>query len=191
MQSSPQRRQLFSLNNVCNWTSGPCSFLQANPITGRNPDSLLGFLVLNESTLKWLATERAPSTHFVSRSQWGFYPSPPSSILIQYQETKSSESNLQTMVKLTNFQQIAPSHVQPLFCPLLYIPSPASGSQGLDSHRQCGSISCTASLYRWGKKEEKSSLCFPFSFRSVPSAFLTPAPAPQTHGETQAFIVLR
>lgn len=99
------------------------------------------------------------------------------------------------MVKLTNFQQIAPSHVQPLFCPVLYIPCPASGSEGLDSQRQCGSISCNASLYRWGGwgggREEKSRLYFPFSFRSVPSAFLTPTPAPRTHGETQAFIVLR
>lgn len=44
-----------------------------------------------------------------------------------------------------------------------------------------------------GEKEEKkkSRLYFPFSFRSVPSAFLTPTPAPWTQGETQAFIVLR
>lgn len=64
------------LNGVCNWTSGACSFLQANPITGKNPDSLLGFLVLNESSLKWLATEKAPSTQF-PLSHLRFYPSPP------------------------------------------------------------------------------------------------------------------
>lgn len=70
------------------------------------------------------------------------------------------------MVKLTNFQQIAPSHVQPLFCPLLYIPRRASASEGLDSQRQCGSISCNASRYRLGGKEEKKkSLVFSFLFQ--------------------------
>lgn len=107
-------------------------------------------------------------------------------------ETKSSESNLQTMVKLTNFQQIAPSHVQPLFYPLLYIPCPTSGSQRVWTPK--GNVALSLVMLRFidgGEKEEKSRLYFPFSFRSVPSAFLTPTPAPRTHGETQAFIVLR
>lgn len=79
------------------------------------------------------------------------------------------------MVKLTNFQQIAPSHVQPLFCPVLYIPCPASGSEGLDSQRQCGSISCNASLYRWGGwgggERRKKSLVFSFLFQVCSERF--------------------
>lgn len=119
MQSSPQRRQLFSLNNVCNWTSEPCSFLQANPITGKNPDPLLGFLVLNESRLKWLATERAPSTHF-PLSHLILIPHPPTSILTQYQERQSLPrviykrwSNLQTSSKL---HRVMSSHFSVHFC---------------------------------------------------------------------------
>lgn len=91
----------------------------------KTPDSLLGFLVLNESSLKWLAAEKAPSTRSPP-SHLRFLSLAPSSYSNTVsRETKSSESNVQTMVKLTNFQNIAPSHVQPLFCPLLYIPSPA------------------------------------------------------------------
>lgn len=78
----PKGDSFFSLNNVSNWTSGPCSFLQANPITGKNPDSLLGFLVLNESSLKWLATERLLQ-HIFPLSHLRFLFLTPSSILIQ------------------------------------------------------------------------------------------------------------
>lgn len=45
-------------------------------------------------------------------------------------ETNSCERNLPTMVPLTNFQQIAPSHGQPLSCPLWYIPSRPVGLRG-------------------------------------------------------------
>lgn len=72
------------------------------------------------------------------------------------------------MVKLTNFQQISPSHVQTLFCPLLYIPSRPVDLRVWTRNKQCASISCIAPLYRWG---EKSSLYFPFSFPSVVSRF--------------------
>lgn len=106
-------------------------------------------------------------------------------------QTNSCESNLQTRVPLTNFQQIAPSRVRPLRCPLLYIPSRPADLRVWTRNKQCASsLSGTAPLYRW-KKKKKSSLYFPFSFPSVVGRLADTGSAARSHGDTQAFIVLR
>lgn len=127
----PKEGDGFSIvNNVSNWTFGPCSFLQLiqSPVKSSFP--------LRFPSLKWKQSDQVAS-HW-ERSSNTFFSFPlrlphPRLYSNSIKRENSSESNLQTMVKLTNFQPIAPSHVQPLFCPLLYIPSPASGSEGLDS----------------------------------------------------------
>lgn len=159
MQSSPQRRQLFSLNNVSNWASEPCSFLQANPITGKNPDPLLGFSVLNESSLKWLATERAPPTHSPP-FPLNFNSSPPTSILIQYQERQSLPrviykrwSNLQTSSKL---HRVMSSHFSVHFCTFHAGPVP----QRVWTPK--GNVVLSLVMLRvidWGEKKKKKVAC--------------------------------
>lgn len=96
---------------------------------------------------------------FLPLSHLRFYPSPPSSILIQYQERQSLPrviykrwSNLQTSSKL---HRVISSHFSVHFC--AFHSRPVAHR---DSHRQCGSISCNASLYRWGKKKKKVACIF-------------------------------
>lgn len=127
----PKEGDRFSIvNNVSSWTFGPCFFLRLiqSPVKSSFP--------LRFPSLKWKQSEVASHWERSFNTFFSFpltLPHPRLYSNTVSRETNSSESNLQTMVKLTNFQQIAPSHVQPLFCPLLYIPSPASGSEGLDS----------------------------------------------------------
>lgn len=119
-----------------------------------------------------------------------FNSSPPTSILTQYQERQSLPrviykrwSNLQTSSKL---HRVMSSHFSVHFCTFHAGPVP----QRVWTPKGNVALSLvTLRVIDWGGGE--SRLYFPFSFRSVPSAFLTPTPAPRTHGETQAFIVLR
>lgn len=121
-----------------------------------------------------------------------FNSSPPTSILTQYQERQSLPrviykrwSNLQTSSK---WHRVMSSHFSVHFCTFHAGPVP----QRVWTPK--GNVALSLVMLRvidWGGGEKKSRLYFPFSFRSVPSAFLTPTPAPRTHGETQAFIVLR
>lgn len=97
------------------------------------------------------------------------------------------------MVQLTNFQQIAPSHVQPLFCPLLYIPSWPVDLGVWTRNKQCASLSCIAPLYRWKEEGEgKKVACIFLSLSpSVVGRLADTGSTARSHGDTQAFIVLR
>lgn len=63
------------------------------------------------------------------------------------------------MVKLTNFQQIAPSHVQPLFYPLLYIPCPTSGSQRVWTPKGNVALSLVMLPFIDGGEKKKKVAC--------------------------------
>lgn len=94
-------------------------------------------------------------------------------------QTNSCESNLQTRVQLTNFQQIAPSRVRPLGCPLLYIPSRPADLRVWTRSKQCASsLSGIAPLYRWKKEKKKVACIFLSLSRLLLAAWLTLAPLP-------------
>lgn len=184
----PKEGDSFSIvNNVSNWTFGPFFFLQLiqSPVKSSFP--------LRFPSLKWKQSEVA--SHW-ERSFNTFFSFPlrflfltPGSILTQYQERQTLPrviykrwSNLQTSSKL---HRVISSHFSVHFC--TFHPGQWIWGSGL----VISNVVLSLVLLRFIDEKKKSSLYFPFSFPSVVSRFADTGSTAPSHGDTQAFIVLR